>query len=156
MLSRYRGSAADACPVSRARAFFDPGAARILRLKRLRCFPLPGRLGGLRVRLRLKAERSPGVALRGAETVGARLAAPAIFGRALHLAHWVPAGIESRRPARARPARWAGGVLPVPIHLAVLGLNASPLAGWPVIVGARRPQESHTLTLATLDQECGV
>ena len=47
-------------------------------------------------------------------------------------------------------------MLLVPIDLEVLGVKAGSLAGLPVIVEARGPQQIHAVVIPTLDQEFGV
>ena len=69
-----------ACAAGPARdGAFDPGAARILCLKRGRRFPLPGGLERLLLRLGPDAERPPGVALLGAHALCSRGAVPTVF-----------------------------------------------------------------------------
>ena len=59
-----------ACTPRRARdRAFNPGAARILRLKRLCRFPLPGDLEGLILRLGPDGDVSAGDSASGADTV---------------------------------------------------------------------------------------
>jgi hypothetical protein len=143
-------------PCSARDRAFAPGAARILRLKRVRGFPLPGRLEGLMVRLGPDGEPPPWRALLGAYTWRDLVAVPTIFGREFNLADGIPAMIHRRRPARTGLAGRTGRVLLVLLDLAVLGITASPCARLPVIVKARGPSSIYTVVVLTLDQPCGV
>ena len=58
----------------------DAGAARLLRLKRLGRFPLPGRPERLVLWLRPDGERPSGIALRRPYTLRDMVAAPTILG----------------------------------------------------------------------------
>ena len=60
------------------------------------------------------------------------------------------------RPADPGLAGWTASVVPGPSTLAVLGVKAGPLAGLPVIVEARGPQESHVVALLTPDKQVGI
>jgi hypothetical protein len=135
---------------------FHAGTAIIRRLKRLWRFPVPGHLAGLILRLGPDGARPPGVALRGAYTLGSWVAVPTIRGRARHLDDRMATVIHGRRPPSAGRAGRAGGVWLAPLNLAVLGVNAGPGAGWPVIVQAGGPQQIHAIGVATLDEEVGV
>ena len=64
--------------LARARPF-EAGAARLLRLKRLGGFPLPGRLERLVLWLRPDRERPSGIALLRADTLRHGGAAPTIL-----------------------------------------------------------------------------
>jgi hypothetical protein len=73
--------AAQACAPGPARDRpFDPGAARIVRLKRVCRFTLPGCLSGVIWPLGPDGERPPWVALLSAHTWRELGAAPAVLG----------------------------------------------------------------------------
>jgi hypothetical protein len=130
------GAAQTCTPCAARDGAFNPGAAGVLRLKRLGRFALPGRLERLVLRLRPDGERPPGGTRLRAYTLGYVVAAPAIFGRELHRDDGIPAIIDGRRPAGAGLAGRTGRVRLVPIDLEMLDVKAGPCTGLPVIVEA--------------------
>ena len=64
--------------------------------------------------------------------------------------------IEGGRPAETGLAGGTGRVLPIPIDRELLHVKAGALAGVPVIIEARGPEQIDAVVLPTLDQECGV
>src|SRR5262249_58953462 len=135
---------------------FDPGAARIVRLKRGRCFPLPGCLEGLIWRLGPDGERPPGIALLGAHTRRSRGAGPTVLACELHLDDRIIAVIHRGRPADTGLAGRTDGVWLGPSNREGLGIKAGSLAGLPVIIEARGPEQIDALVRLTLDGPLGV
>jgi hypothetical protein len=123
------GASQVCAPCPARHSAFNPSTAGILRLKRVCRFPLLGRLEGLILRLGPDGERPPGIALRGAYTLGSWVAVPTILGRELHLDDQIPTVIHGRRPPSAGLAGRAGCVLLAPINLEMLGVKAGLFAG---------------------------
>ncbi len=148
--------ASQACTPYAARdGAFDPGAAGVLRLKRLGGFPLPCRLERLVWRLRTDGERPSGIALLRAYPWRDWVAAPAILGRELYLNDGILAVLDGRRPADPGLASRTSRVWLVPIDLDMLRVKTGPCAGLPVIIEACGPQAIHAVVGLTIDQEFG-
>ncbi len=92
-----------------------------------------------------------GVTLLRAYVLGSLVAAPTILARELYLDDGIPPITRRRRSADTRLAGRTGRLWLAPINLEVLGVNAVPLAGSPVIVEACRPQQSDAIVVATVD-----
>ena len=84
------------------------------------------------------------------------VAVPTILSRKFHLHDGIPAVIHDCRPANTGLTGWLGRVLLGPIDLEMLDVKTGPLAGLPVTVSGRGPQQSHAVVIPTLDQECSV
>ena len=73
------------------------------------------------------------------------VAPPTVFAGELYLDDGIAAVLHGRRPTDTRLAGRTARVLLAPIDLEVLGIKAGPLAGLPVIVETRGPQQVHVV-----------
>ena len=79
-----------------------------------------------------------------------------VFGGEFDFNDLVDSVVDGRRPATADVSLWAGGLLVFPIDEKMIGIEASLLAGLPLMVSTGRTHQIDLVVLLALEQQFGI